>query len=472
MKTVLLSINSKYVHTMPAARYLKAACSEFPIEVLEWNINQPQNKLFEKLFAMKPELVGISCYIFNIIYVREILDNIREILPGVKIVLGGPEVSSDAERYVDLADWIVCGEGEQAFYKILKERPKEKIIRGESVVNLNELPSPYVQEYIALGRDRILYYESSRGCPFSCSYCMSSRSGPVRWFSLDRVFSDLSTLMEERPMQIKFVDRTFNADRDRACRILEFLLQRYSQAGTNFHFEMAPELFSEELFSLFERVPKGMFQVEIGVQSFYEKALHACGRKADLNRVEENIQRISAMGNVHVHTDLIAGLPYETYEEFARSFDRLFACRPNVIQLGFLKLLKGSALRQEMDHYGYRCYQTPPYEIICNDFLSFAEVCSLKHTEAALERYYNSGRFIHSLNYLIPFTASPFSFFAALGNYLLKTGATETGISANRQCDLLYDFAADFPADRQVLAELINLDFAESGNVRRWKRKI
>ena len=482
MKTVFLAINSQYVHTLLAPRYLKAN-SSLPVEIIETNVNTQLSTLFAQLYSLKPDVVAISCYIFNISFVDRLLQDIRLYLPNVKIILGGYEVAFDTDEYLDVADYIIKGEGDFVFGRLLQDIESgrgeyPKIIEAGQVENLDDIVSPYDDEYASMGDTRILYMESSRGCPYRCSYCMSGGTKP-RTFSLERTFDDYRKLMKYNPRQIKMVDRTFNFDVKRATKIFAWLIDNYGDSNTNFHFEMAPELFDEEMFTTLARAKKGLFQFEIGVQSFNAETLTAVGRNANVEKIASNLARLKAMGNIHIHTDLIAGLPHEDYDSFVKGFDRLYEMGGDNLQLGFLKVLKGSRLASEGE--GYIVGTLPPYEIVSSPCLTYDQILQLKTCESALERYHNSGRFKTCIDFLIPKFYSPYSFFYSLGQYVATPRGDQTAISAPAQCDLLWQYVSDnLPpslVDEQSksdflnkLEECIQTDFKLCGNARKWHR--
>jgi len=476
MKTVFISINSKYIHTLLSARYL-AVNSVEPVLIYETNINVPLSDTLTEMFIRKPDVIAISTYIFNIEYVRSFLCEIKNFLPEVKIILGGYEVSCDEKKYLSYADYIMKGEGDFEFGKLITsikngDNIYGKIINCGEIKNLDGIKSPYTEEYCRLGQQKILYYESSRGCPFRCAYCMSSNSDGVRSFSFDRIKSDLFFIMKYNPKQIKFVDRTFNYDMKRAAAIFRFITDNFGQSNTNFHFEVEPELFSDEMYGEIEKAKKGLFQFEAGVQSYNNTALKAVNRKENAEILERNIKRLIKIGNSHVHVDLIAGLPEENYDSFVSGFNRLFDIKPHCLQLGFLKILKGSEMSEKTE--GYKFYNKPPYEIISTPVLSYGDVVKLKTAEEMLELYYNSGRFFYSVNYILPEFYEPYRFFYELGLYVKNIGQTVRSLSAYAQCDALFNFAINVikvVGFKENLENLIASDYKASGNARKWSVK-
>lgn len=484
MKVVFLALNSSYIHTLLAPRYLVANCL-YPVEIVETNVNVPMTEVIDLLLERQPDVLAISCYIFNIKFVKELLLIIKKEFPNTKIILGGYEVSYTPNDYLDFADYIIQGEGDIVFGELILDiyngRASKQIIKGESIKVLDTLKSPYTQEYCLQGDTKIIYYESSRGCPFKCSYCMSSDT-KVRAFSMDRVYSDLDTIMGYNPKLVKFVDRTFNYDLKRAKSIIEYIIQNFYEKSTVFHFEVSPELFDSELLDLFASVRENFIQLEIGIQSFNEETLHAVNRKANMEIIEKNISFLSKT-NVHIHTDLIAGLPYENYQSFVNGFNRLYLLNPSYLQLGFLKILKGAPIESNISEY--QVSHNPPYEILSTPWLEENEIAKLKITEGMLNLYHNSKRFKNTVSYIINlmYPSSPFSFFYEIGKYYISKGLTRKGSSAPMQSQAIYDFVNDnyskkdkqYPALNEVLNELVkllNTDYENSGNIRKWKRNI
>ncbi len=476
MKTLILSINSQYVHTLLAPRYLIANLDNDDAEILETNVNVEISKVLSEILAKKPDIVAVSCYIFNIAYVRKLLPMIRSALNNAIIILGGYEAAFDTDRYITLADYIIKGEGDLVFNALIKDVESRKnvypqIIEAGTVKNLDDIKSPYTEEYSKMGSNRILYMETSRGCPFCCSYCMSANTKSVRAFSLDRVYEDLAKITLYNPKQIKLVDRTFNYNINRATNIFRRIIEKYKDRGINFHFEMAPELFDEEMFSVLATASKGLLRFEIGVQSYNEKTLTKIGRAANTERIDRNLSRLIKMGNIQIHVDLIAGLPEETFDTFIMGFDRLIKIRPNCLQLGFLKILKGSKISKEAEDYLIE--DKPPYQIKSSPRMSEIVLNKLKIAEEALELYYNSGRFSCTMDYIFRYLNSPYQFFYGLGEELVKFGGKKAA-SAYKQSDYLFDFCKKYleNANFNQLELCINKDFALSGNIRKWRRHL
>lgn len=487
MKTVLAAVNSKFIHMSLAPWYLKAACGEEcgEIEVMEFTINRDSRGIVRALYEQKPDVLGLSCYIFNIIQIEDIVNAIRKLLPHTVIVLGGPEVSYDAGAVLarlKAVDYVVCGEGEAVFATLLHslargQTPSEMpgLACRNSVPEANKAvtapvgtpPMPFTDEMLARSKGHILYFEASRGCPFRCSYCLSPACGKARAFPLEWVRPALARVMASPAKQVKFVDRTFNSNPRRAAEIIRFILEtaKADESGRaackNYHFEAAADLFDEELLALLATVPRGLIQFEIGIQSLNSETLRAVGRKTDMELCRRNIARLLAPNNIHVHLDLIAGLPKEDYASFAQSFNGVYALHPHVIQLGFLKLLKGSALRAQAERRGILFDDRPPYEVLGTPELRFEELSRLADIAECVERLYNSGKFPHALDFLTSKSSSPFAFFERFSQYLSTRGCFERSLSLKELCNLFAAFAGESlgAADCAVFSELLKFDY-------------
>lgn len=422
MKIVLFTLNGSWSHSSLALRCLRAPLERagYEVKLLEYTLRDRDAHVLEALYREQADLYSFSCYIWNLEPVLALAQNLHRLLPKSKIVLGGPEVSYATDRFdgMDAIDAIICGEGEEALpclcNKIREGEPFDRIVQGGL--------APVMQDEGILYRDgetagSILYYESSRGCPFSCAYCLSSATHGVRMKRVEQVLADLESFehLQVKRKIIKFVDRTFNADAGRANRIWRELLSDHFTG--QFHFEVCASLLNEESFEILKQFPKGKIRLEIGLQSTNPKTLEACARHIQSDRVIAAVKRIYQMGNVHVHLDLIAGLPYEDYESFAHSFDAAYgSC--NLLQLGFLKLLYGTRLREMEEEYGYVSLAQPPYTVLQSKWITYAQMQRLMHIAEVLERYLESGRFAHTLWYLDPLMPSPFGFWEGLSRYL------------------------------------------------------
>lgn len=475
MKTLLVAINSQFVHTNLAILYLKAACCEIGnVETVEFTINEPINRIYSSIVAEKPDVVGFSCYIWNIEMVIKLCDDLKKALPNVITVAGGPEVSfenggllADSKN----VDYIIAGEGEDKLpylLKILKsnkkpdEQEKQWLQRYSEVRNLDIIPSPYRLLEKGSMKNRIAYIEASRGCPFRCAYCISSVTKGVRYFSLEKVYEAIDTLAESRSGIIKFVDRTFNCNEERAIAIWEYI-KKYHNRGIVFHFEIDPGLLTENLLKCLEKMPDGLIQVEAGIQSIHGKTLSAVQRPDSTDKALTGLSRLLSFGNIHVHVDLIAGLPYESYNDFRQSFNRVYSLFAHHFQLGFLKLLRGSELKSEAERYGYLYRNYPPYEIICNNDISPDELLKLKDIEACMEIFYNSGRFMLTLKTIYNFTEEPFAFYEKLSSYMRQNGYLDRPIKAFDLYQILYDYLRrDYPFIIHDITESLRFDYLSS----------
>ncbi len=443
MKILLVGINAKYIHSNLAIRSLRnyAAPYKESISLAEYTINQYTEDILVDIYKRKPDFIGFSCYIWNMGMIKKISREIKKVLPGTSLWLGGPEVSYDPEEVLTelpCIDGIICGEGEETFLELMHfytgDREGLKDIRGlccreengrlyrtapRKEMDMDAIPFPY-EELTSL-QNKIIYYESGRGCPYSCSYCLSSENRKVRFRDLKKVKEELSVFLKDKVPQVKFVDRTFNCNHQHAMEIWQFLKEN-DNGVTNFHFEIAGELLREEELALLNTLREGLVQLEIGVQSANETTLDAIRRKMSLDKIREVVLRIQEGRNIHVHLDLIAGLPYEDYTSFRDSFNEVYSMKPDQLQLGFLKVLKGSYLHGEKEKWGIVYQDEPPYEVLYTRWISYDEILLLKKVESMTEMYYNSGQFEYSLAYLMHFFATPFDFFFELGNYYEEQG--------------------------------------------------
>ncbi|MDU1912302.1 B12-binding domain-containing radical SAM protein [Fusobacterium sp.] len=479
-KIVLAAINSQYVHLNLAVRYLKKYVetnSNLKIEIYETNINNQILNIIKDIFELSPDKIIFSTYIWNKEYVFEILKELKKVLPNVKIILGGPEVSFGWEKIMEdnqEIDSILIGEGEKVFLNFLtKESDKvlgivykkngEVYFNGKEKIieDLDIIPFPYENEELQ-EKTKIFYYESSRGCPFKCSYCMSSIDKTVRYYSLERVKEDLIIFLNSPIKLLKFVDRTFNLKKERYMKIWQFLLENYRE-GITFHFEINANIFDDEVLDFLETVPKGYFQFEIGIQTINSDTMKSINRSNILNKLAYNIERINR--NIHLHLDLIAGLPYETYGVFKKSFDYVHELKPEMIQLGFLKLLKGTQMYSEIEKYEYRYFFKPPYEIFSNKFISFAEIIKLKNFEKILDYYYNSEKFNLSVKYVINrYYKSSFDFYEELASYFDKKGYLKISHKETALFDILHNFYVEKRFEEiNVFEEYLKFDFIMLG---------
>ena len=468
MKVVLFALNGSWVHTCLALRCLRRPLERegFEVVLVEHTLRDRTAHILERLYAEQADVYGFSCYIWNLEEMLALGETLHELLPRAKIVLGGPEVSFATERFdgMEWIDSIVCGEGEEAFPTLCKQ-----IQNGGSVPRTVQggIPDTMRDEGILYregeGNGTILYYESSRGCPYSCAYCLSSATQGVRMKSTEQTLADLMELerLHADCKIIKFVDRTFNAKVSRANEIWRALLdERFTK---HYHFEVCASLLNEEIFEILSRFPKGKIQLEFGLQSTNGQTLAASSRHIQPDRVIQAVKRIHDMGNIHVHLDLIAGLPYESYARFAQSFDDAYgSC--DLLQLGFLKLLYGTELRAKKEEYGYRCLPHPPYTVLESRWITYPEMQQLSHIAETLERYLESGRFAHTLWYLNPLMTSPFAFWEGLTDYLRTHDPRPLQkISQPDVFRYLLEYALEFVADidETRLREMLCADFSQ-----------
>lgn len=438
MKVVLTAINAKYIHSNLAVYSLRAYDDPYrdEIEIAEYTINQHLDDILMDLYKKKPDVLCFSCYIWNLTYVEELIREVKKIFPMLPIWVGGPEVSYDAQdvlKRLPEVTGVMFGEGEETFLELLKHYHKEGnalseidgIAYRDEEGNICQNPwrktidlstVPFVYQDMADFKNKIIYYESSRGCPFSCSYCLSSVDKCLRFRSLDLVKKELQFFIDEEVPQVKFVDRTFNCKHDHAMAIWTYI-KEHDKGITNFHFEVAADLLNEEEIRLIEQMRPGLIQLEIGVQSTNAETIREIRRTMKFSEVSRIVKRINQGENVHQHLDLIAGLPYEDLESFQQSFDDVYGLRPEQLQLGFLKVLKGSYMEEMKEEYGIVYKSKPPYEVLYTKWLSYEDVLILKLIEEMVEVYYNSGQFSYTLRYLEKEYDSPFQLFLELGKY-------------------------------------------------------
>lgn len=465
MKVLLTALNAKFVHTSLALWCLYQSCREdgAALQLREFNINQDLNWVCGEIFLERADAIAFSCNIWNIEPSLKIIKRLKAVAPETLFILGGPEVSAEPLRLLEEypeVDFVVAGEGELTFKEWLSEllqpQPQWSGIAGLSyrrngipvgneprrpIGDLGVLPFPYPEDLSAL-RQKMVYYESSRGCPNHCQYCLSANEQGVRFFPLDRVKEELLRFVAAEIGQVKFVDRTFNCHPGRAREIWRFLIEqsRLRPVRTNFHFEIMGELLDPESLDLLEDAPPGLFQFEIGVQSTHRETLELIQRRMDFDRLRERVARLIAAHNVFVHLDLIAGLPAEDYQTFAKTFDDNLRLGPDRLQLGFLKLLKGSGLRRDAAAYGYRFTAEPPYEVMANHWIGFSELLRLKFIEDLLERYYNSGWFRVSLPYVMAGFPAPFAFFESFAAWWKERGLDQCSHKAKDLYQYLLQF--------------------------------
>ena len=479
MKIILAACNAKYIHSNLAVYDLQAYARQYQQHILlkEYTINQQKDEIMKDLYEEKPDVICFSCYIWNISFVKELAEDLKKVLPSVPFWAGGPEVSFDAEAFLaanPAFDGVMVGEGEETFlelagYYVDHEKSLEQIrgiaFRKENqvlhngwreIMDLSKVPFPYkdLQDF----NHRIIYYESSRGCPFSCSYCLSSVDKRLRFRSLDLVRKELQFFLDHKVPQVKFVDRTFNCKHDHAMAIWKYIVE-HDNGITNFHFEIAADLLREEELELMATMRPGLIQLEIGVQSTNLQTLEAIHRKTDFSRICQIVERIHSFGNIHQHLDLIAGLPYEDYDSFHHSFNDVYALRPQQFQLGFLKVLKGSLMKQMEKEYGIVHKEKEPYEVLSTNWITYEDVLKLKKVENMVEVYYNSGQFENSLKYVETLFPDSFTMYEALGRFYEQKGYDCISHNRLRRYEILLEFIESLKqGDVQKGADALVLD--------------
>ena len=460
MKILLAACNAKYIHSNLAVYDLKAYSSDYDKEVFlrEYTINQPKDEILKDIYGSGADVVCFSCYIWNISFVRELIRDLAKILPETAFWAGGPEVSYDAENFLTEmpeVTGVLVGEGEKTFHDLLEYYIDGKGSLGEirgiayrdseeirhngwrELMNLSEIP--FVYEHLEEFENRIIYYESSRGCPFSCSYCLSSIDKKLRFRDLELVKKELQFFLDHKVPQVKFVDRTFNCKHEHAMAIWKYILE-HDNGVTNFHFEVSADLLRDEEMDLMAKMRPGLIQLEIGVQSTNPETIRAIHRHMDLDKLKRCVDRVHSFRNIHQHLDLIAGLPYEDYDTFHRSFNDVYQMKPDQLQLGFLKVLKGSLMQGEAEKYGIVHKEKEPYEVLSTNWLPYGDVLKLKAVESMVEVYYNSGQFQHTLEYLVPLAKDAFTFYESLGAFYEKKGYSEISHSRMRRYEILLEY--------------------------------
>ncbi len=450
MKILLVAINAKYIHSNPAVFSLKACAGEYEscVDVAEYTINQQPSYILHEIYKKHPDVIAFSCYIWNRSLIAGIISDLHKIMPDTDLWAGGPEVSYDAADVIE--EWklrgVMCGCGEGSFYHLVSAYVNGTSVNLPAVLDgncthrfyLDDIPFWY--QNIDDFEHRIIYYESSRGCPFSCSYCLSSIDKTMDFRSLERVYSDLDFFIQHNVVQVKFVDRTFNCKKEHALPILQYIAE-HDNGITNFHFEIAADLLDEDYFIILEKLRPGAVQFEIGVQSTHPETISEINRKMDFHKVAGVVRRISSWNNIHIHLDLIAGLPYEDIETFHKSFDDVYSLAPEQLQLGFLKVLKGSSMEARTAVYELVYTSLPPYEVLSTKWLSYEDVCHLKQIEEVLEIYYNSGQFRNTLQYLCRFFNTPYDMYDGLASWYEEYELFGVQSSRIKKYDILMEYA-------------------------------
>ena len=467
MKILLAACNAKYIHSNLAVYNLKSCSGEYSSRVVvkEYTINQLRDDILKDIYLEQPDVICFSCYIWNISFVRELVPDLKKILPQVEFWAGGPEVSYDAVEFLKKNPaffGVMVGEGEETFHELAGyyiERKPETLseIRGvafrdenkdrnivhtgwRELMDLSKVPFAYSN--LTEFKNRIIYYESSRGCPFSCSYCLSSIDKKLRFRDIELVKKELQFFIDNKVPQVKFVDRTFNCKHDHAMEIWRYITE-HDNGITNFHFEISADLLRAEELALMKTMRPGLIQLEIGVQSTNPQTIKAIRRTMDFEKLKGIVEQIHSFGNIHQHLDLIAGLPYEGYDSFHKSFCDVYALRPEQFQLGFLKVLKGSHMMEMTGEYQILYKDREPYEVLSTAWLTYGEILRLKMVESMVEVYYNSGQFKNTLVFLEKYFDDPFRMYEALGRFYEKKGYSEISHSRMRRYEILMEFAGE-----------------------------
>lgn len=459
MKILLTAINAKYIHSNLAIYSLRACAGEYKsqIELVEFTINNQKDYILEEIYKRKPDILCFSVYIWNLDYVESVVREFKKICPDTPVWVGGPEVSYEVEDFLTShpeIDGVMIGEGEETFREICgyyagnrglddiqgiayRDNNGIRVTESRAIMDMSRIPFCYdtMEDF----SNRIIYYESSRGCPFSCSYCLSSVDKSLRFRDTELVKKELLFFINQKVPQIKFVDRTFNCNHAHAMEIWRFI-KEHDNGVTNFHFEISADLINEEELKLISDMRPGLIQLEIGVQSTNEVTIKEIHRTMKLERLKEVVRAIQSGANVHEHLDLIAGLPYEDYDSFARSFDEIYELKPNQLQLGFLKVLKGSFMYEHAKEYGIIYHDRPPYEVLSTKWISFDDVLRIKKVEEMLEVYYNSGQFEITMKLMDVLYDSAFDFFQRLGDFYEEKGYLAMSHSRIRRCEILLEF--------------------------------
>ena len=466
MKILLAACNAKYIHSNLAVYDLQAYAAKYADHIIlkEYTINQQKDDIMRDIYLEHPDVVCVSCYIWNISFVKELMADLTKILPDADFWAGGPEVSYDAEKF--LAEnpeftGVMVGEGEETFLELsghyieqspadLKDitgvcyRDGEKIVHNgwRQIMDLSSIP--FVYKDLADFKNRIIYYESSRGCPFSCSYCLSSIDKKLRFRDTEMVKKELQFFIDNKVPQVKFVDRTFNCKHDHAMVIWKYI-NEHDNGVTNFHFEISADLLREEELQEMSTMRPGLIQLEIGVQSTNPDTIKAIHRTMDFEKLKGIVNRIHSFGNIHQHLDLIAGLPYEDYDSFRKSFNDVYALKPQQLQLGFLKVLKGSHMMEMCQEYEIVYKTREPYEVLSTKWLDYDHVLKLKNVENMVEVYYNSGQFQNTLEYLEGFFPDAFSIYEGLGRFYMEKGYGDVSHTRMRRYEILLEFLENVP---------------------------
>ena len=484
MKILLAACNAKYIHSNLAVYNLKSCSGKYSPQVVirEYTINQIRDEILKDIYLEQPDVICFSCYIWNVSFVKELVPDLKKILPDADFWAGGPEVSYDAEKFLrsnPAFSGVMVGEGEETFQELaghyIEGKPENlKEIRGVAFRNEDKVPDivhtgwrelmdlskvPFAYQDLKEFKNRIIYYESSRGCPFSCSYCLSSIDKKLRFRDIELVKKELQFFIDNKVPQVKFVDRTFNCKHDHAMTIWRYITE-HDNGVTNFHFEISADLLREEELALMKTMRPGLIQLEIGVQSTNTDTIREIRRTMRLEEVREHVARIKEKGNIHQHLDLIAGLPYEDIKSFRKSFDDVYSMRPDQLQLGFLKVLKGSYMQEMQQEYELRYKDEPPYEVLSTKWLPYSDVIELKGIEEMVEIYYNSGQFTHVVEALVKNYASAYQMYQDLWQYYEEHDYMGIQHRRSARYEIVLDFVKEkYPEQADVMRELLTYDY-------------
>lgn len=478
MKTLLIAINAKFEHEGLAIWYLSKACLNkgIPAKVLRFSINDSMQRIWASILEEQPDAAAFSCYIWNRELVLKLISDLKKAKPHCAIIVGGPEVSyegAEKDFYAFGADFVVKGEGEGKLPKLLKfienediQRSRQLVLKNPNILKDNalctetEYISPFSSEYLSLIKDRIAYIESSRGCPYRCSYCLSSESKGFILYSPDVIEADIRKLINAGAKVIKFVDRSFNVNEKHALAIWH-IVRKFSDKKITFHFEINPDILTEAQTESLKKMKPGLVQIEAGIQSVNPKTLNEVSRVMNVEAAVKNLKTLMKKGNIHVHTDLIAGLPYDDFSSFKESFNRIYDIKAHHMQLGFLKLLHGTRIRLEANKHGYKFRDYPPYEVIENQYINADEILALKSVEEVLDRTWNTGRFNFTLNYMVTFFPTAFDLYESLADFFRTKGRLYQPMSAVSLFELIREFSLSMEGvDSLILDSYIALDYA------------
>ena len=481
MKVLLTAVNAKYIHSNPAVyslqKFVTAYAPEYGrnVELAEFTINHYADDILQEIYRRRPDVVAFSCYIWNLQMIERVLEDLPRVLPEVQIWAGGPEVSYDAPEFLkkhDCMTGVMMGEGEETFLELMeywhgKKKLNEipgitwrdgegeiKVQPGRPLLDMNRIP--FLYDELDDFEHRIIYYESSRGCPFSCSYCLSSIDKSVRFRDAQTVVKELQFFLDRKVPQVKFVDRTFNCRHSHALTIWNYI-REHDNGITNFHFEIAADLLNEEELALLNTMRPGLVQLEIGVQSTNQKTIEAIDRVMDFSHLCSVVKRVQSGHNIHQHLDLIAGLPWENFDSFRQSFNDVYHLYPDQLQLGFLKVLKGSRMQEKAEEYGIVYHSDPVYEVFYTNWISYQEILELKQIEDMVEVYYNSGQFPNTIRHLEKEFCDPFTMYQRMAAFYGQQGWWGQSHSRMQRFEMLWEFIHSI-SENGIYDELLLLD--------------